>query len=196
MLRGSDPAKCAVIDPADNGREICGTLERLGTTPDAILLTHGHYDHFLAVPYLQERWPSLPVYCHALDCPRETEEDDEGVIYPTVSAFRNLRHYGDGDSLTIGGLNVQVMTTPGHTLGSVTLIVEDALFTGDTLFKGDIGRTDFKGGDDKAMMQSLARLASLKGNYRVFPGHDAATTLSDELEQNPYLKIAQKQYRT
>lgn len=191
VLQGSKANRCILIDPADNGPELCRVMEARETVPEAILLTHGHYDHILAVPYLQEHWPELPVYCHKLDCPEELTEEDEGVVYPTVSAFRNLRHYADGDRVSASGLEVQVLEIPGHTPGSVALLVENALFTGDTLFKGDIGRTDFKGGDEKAMMRSLARLAALEGDYQVYPGHDDTSTLNDERAQNPYLKMAQ-----
>lgn len=192
VLQGQDAKKCAVIDPADNGYEICRIMEELETVPEVVLLTHGHFDHILAVPYLQERWPDLPVYCHALDCPIERTEKYEGNIYPTVSAFRNLRRYREGNEIVIGGLGVTVIFTPGHTPGSVTLIAGNAMFTGDTLFKRDIGRTDFEGGDDHAMMHSLALLAALIDDYRVFPGHDDETTLKEEKIHNPYLRIAQK----
>ena len=196
VLQCYDTSICVLIDPADNGPEICRTLEKMATVPEAILLTHGHFDHFLAVPFLQERWPDIPVYCHPLDCPSETSENYEGKIYPTVSALRNLCHYGEGDKIDVGGLSVQVIGTPGHTPGSVVLLVENAMFTGDTLFKGDIGRTDFEGGDNLAMMKSLARLAAMTDDYHVFPGHDEVTTLNAERTHNPYLKMAQKRYRS
>lgn len=192
VLQGPDAGICAVIDPADNGPEICRTLKALGTVPEAVLLTHGHFDHILAVPYLQERWPDLPVYCHPLDCPAETKEKYAGKIYPTVSAFQNLRQYRDGDEITVGGLHVRVIGTPGHTPGSVSLVVETALFTGDTLFNGSIGRTDFEGGDDRAMMRSLTRLSALDGDYRVFPGHGPVTTLNAERAHNPFLRKVYK----
>ncbi|MGI5979396.1 MAG: MBL fold metallo-hydrolase [Oscillospiraceae bacterium] len=190
ILQGAEAGRCVLIDPADGGPEICRTLEEIGTVPEAVLLTHGHFDHILAVPYLQERWPELPVYCHPLDCPRETTEKYGGRVYPTVSAFRNLIHYRDGDEISVGGVRVKVISTPGHTPGSVSLAVEDAIFTGDTLFKGSIGRTDFEGGNDRDMERSLACLAALEGDYRVFPGHDETTTLNTERAYNPYLRKA------
>lgn len=194
VLQGPDAGICAVIDPADDGPGICRALKKSGAVPEAVLLTHGHFDHILAVPYLQECWPFLPVYCHPLDCPKETTEEYEGKMYPTVSAFRNLRRCCEGEDITVGGLSVRVMHTPGHTQGSVTLIAGNALFTGDTLFQGGIGRTDFEGGDSRAMMRSLTRLTGLNGDYRVFPGHGPASTLNTERAHNPYLRMAMKLY--
>lgn len=193
ILQGPTGA-CAVIDPADGGAEIVRVLESMDARPEMVLLTHGHYDHILAVPFLQERWPGLPVYCHRLDWPKETTEVDMGVVYPTVTSFPNLRHYGEGDEVEVGGLTVKVLHTPGHTPGSVTLQAGEVLFTGDTLFQGDIGRTDFEGGDEGAMMGSLARLAALPGDCRVLPGHDETSTLSAERAHNPYLAQAVRRF--
>lgn len=188
LVQGPVEGACLLIDPADDGPAIARMAGSLGVQPEAVLLTHGHYDHILAIPDLQSRWPQLRVYCHRLDCPASLTEEEDGVVYPTVTAFSNLVHYDEGDVVEAAGLAVRVLHTPGHTPGSVTLAVEDALFTGDTLFQGDIGRTDFEGGDDAAMARSLGRLAALPGDYRVLPGHDAPSTLDAERRENPYLK--------
>ena len=113
-----------------------------------------------------------------------------GRVYPTVAAFSNLRPLEDGQRLHLAGLSIQALHTPGHTPGSVTFLVGDALFTGDTLFRGDIGRTDFAGGDDGQMASSLARLAALEGNLRVLPGHEEDSTLERERQTNPWLRVA------
>lgn len=155
-----------------------------------VLLTHGHYDHILAVPGLQARWPELPVWCHPLDVPQALTERDMGRVYPTVAAFSNLRPLEDGQRLHLAGLSIQALHTPGHTPGSVTFLTGDALFTGDTLFRGEIGRTDFAGGDDEQMASSLARLAALEGNLRVLPGHEEDSTLERERQTNPWLRVA------
>ncbi len=179
---------CVVIDPADDGAFLLRQLAERGLVPDAVILTHGHYDHFLAVPVFQEQWPELPVYVHPADCPKELEEYDMGRMYPTATALGNRIAMEDGQQITVGELSFTVLHTPGHTPGSVSLLAGGVLFTGDTLFCGSIGRTDFAGGDDRKMMQSLARLAALPGDYRVCPGHEGETTLERERKYNPYLK--------
>jgi len=188
VVWGGAPGRAVLIDPADDAPGLLRLLDGLGLTAEAVLLTHGHYDHILAVPGLQERWPDLPVYCHPLDVPRELTERDMGRTYPTVAAFANLRPLADNQELALAGIPVRVLHTPGHTPGSVTFRMEGALFTGDTLFRGDIGRTDFAGGDGAQMNASLARLAALEGDFRVLPGHEEESTLGRERRTNPWLK--------
>lgn len=189
IVSGSKSQSCILIDPADDAKRILSVLEQSQLVPEAIILTHGHYDHFLAVPELQKHWEQLPVYCHPLDCPKELVEYDMGEEFPTVTAFSNKKPLSDNQHLFLAGFDITVIHTPGHTQGSVTFMIEDALFTGDTLFKGSIGRTDFVGSDDKQMAQSLKRIKEISGNYRVFPGHEGLTTLDDERLYNPYLKL-------
>ena len=188
LVAGKTAGTCLLVDPADNGAQLVRLLEQRGLYPEAVLLTHGHYDHILALTQLQQHWPELPVYCHPLDIPTETREYDMGMWFPTVAAFSNLHHLEDGQALSPAGLEVTVLHTPGHTPGSVSFCVEDLLFTGDTLFCGSIGRTDFAGGDDQQMENSLRRLAALPGDWTVLPGHESTTTLERERRSNPYLK--------
>ena len=98
--------------------------------------------------------------------------------------------YADGDEIAVGSLAVHVLHTPGHTMGSVCLMAENALFTGDTLFAGACGRTDFAGGSFDAMLSSLKRLGQLPGDFDVYPGHGEASTLAAERAENPYLREA------
>ena len=190
IVWGGTPGRAVLIDPADDAPGLLRILDGLGLAPEAVLLTHGHYDHILAVPGLQKRWPDLPVYCHPLDVPRALTERDMGLTRPTVASFANQRPLADGQELTLAGLTFRVLHTPGHTPGSVTFQTGEALFTGDTLFHGDIGRTDFEGGDDRQMNASLARLAALEGDYRVLPGHEEDSTLEEERRGNPWLRSA------
>ncbi|MBO6010802.1 MAG: MBL fold metallo-hydrolase, partial [Oscillospiraceae bacterium] len=101
-----------------------------------------------------------------------------------------VRYYGEGDEIKVGSLVFRVMETPGHSEGSVTLVCEDAIFSGDTLFRGSCGRTDFEDGDMNAMLASLRRIAGLEGDFEVFPGHADATSLDRERRFNPYVRAA------
>ena len=179
LIREEQAKSCVVIDPGGNANKVLAFLEENGLTLEAILLTHGHFDHVGAVKELAEK-TGCRVYLHAADL-LMPEEITAGPLYYT-------HHYAEGDVLELAGLTIRVLHTPGHTAGSVCLVVEDAIFSGDTLFSHSCGRTDMATGSPEAMMQSLARLKALEGNYRVFPGHNRATTLAVEREYNPFMK--------
>lgn len=181
---------CAIIDPADSGEGLAAEILRQDIKPVAILLTHGHFDHILGIKGLRAEFPDLPIYCHPADIPEETTANTFGFEFPTVAAFAPVTPYGDGDRVEIGPYTVEVIHTPGHTKGSVTLKLEDMLFTGDTLFKGSVGRTDLPGGSLRELLLSLAKLGRMEGNYKVFPGHDRSTTLETERLNNYYLQEA------
>ncbi len=188
VVLGNVSGTCILIDPAGDPEVILDTLKDQNLCPTAVLLTHGHYDHFLAVPKLQEVYPTLPIYCNLLDCPTEKEEHDMGMVFPTVSAFSNVMGIEDKQTLKMAGLDITVYHAPGHTPGSVLFLIEDSLFTGDTLFCRSIGRTDFPGGSITQMKNSLKMIAGIEGNYNVYPGHEGVTTLDDEKKFNEYLK--------
>lgn len=176
--------RCAVIDPSASGKRIADFAARQGYTIDKIFLTHGHFDHVGATGTLHELFPAVPIYIHAADTDNETNMSHNKLVYTNT--------YSDGDRLSVGALTVQVISTPGHTPGSVTLMAEDALFTGDTLFAGSCGRTDFAGGSPDDMAASLRRLGELAGGFTVYPGHAEHSTLSRERETNPYLREAMR----
>lgn len=186
---------CTVIDPADNGEQIALAIQREGWTPTEVWLTHSHFDHILGIPGLRTVWPDLPVFCHPMDMIDHEETTSLfGIEVPTVWSFGNLEPYEDGDIMEIGNIQAEVIHTPGHTPGSVTLSVvtemDRVLFTGDTLFAGSMGRTDLPGGSEADIKQSLARLGALEGDYRVCPGHEGFSTLFKERKNNHCLRSA------
>ena len=170
---------CCVIDPGYDADLVLSKLDSLGLTLEAILLTHGHFDHVGAVKELAAE-TGCAVYLHPEDLtmpPMMTA----GPLYYTNT-------YAEGTRLALAGLDIAVLHTPGHTPGSVCLLVENTIFSGDTLFQGSCGRTDLPGGDWATITKSLHRLAALEGNFWVYPGHGGSTTLRDEKKYNPYMR--------
>ena len=191
ILCDEEAGVCAVIDPGDEPKRIEAMIASSGCTPIMILLTHGHFDHCTGVAGLLETWPELPVYIHQGD----VTDGSGGELRFHRLGEKNQRYYKEGDKLTVGGLTLDVLETPGHSTGSVCLLVEGqgVLFAGDTLFRGSCGRCDFPGGDYRKMLTSLGRLAALEGDLRVLPGHDRETTLDYERRVNPYMRQGAKQ---
>lgn len=177
---------CAVIDPGDEAGRIEEEIASSGCTPTMILLTHGHFDHCTGVAGLLEKWPELPVYIHEADV---VDTIGDQLKFCRLGE-KNQRYYHEGDKLTVGNLTLDVMETPGHSQGSVSLLVEGqhVIFSGDTLFRGNCGRCDFPGGDYRAMVRSLGRLGKLEGQYTVYPGHEEATDMDYERKANPYMR--------
>lgn len=187
ILEDDQTKLAAVIDPGDEPELIQEALEGEGVEVRYILLTHGHYDHTTAVPALHRVYPGAKIYIH--------EADAEGAgsqLFPLVGQVDGLQYYGEGDVLKLGEHDIGVLHTPGHSPGSVTLKVEDVLFTGDTLFCGSCGRTDLRGGSYAQIMESLKKLGELKGDFHVCPGHDRTSTLERERRSNPFLLEAMR----
>ena len=175
-----DRAKtCCVIDPGYNPETVLDQVYSLGLTVEAVLLTHGHFDHVGGV-----RDIAAETGCQVYLCGEDLSMPPQltaGPLYYTNA-------YGEGDQLRLAGLDISVIHTPGHTPGSVCLLIGDAMFCGDTLFAGSCGRTDLPGGSHTAMLSSLHRLSGRQTNYRVYPGHGEDTTLAEEKRYNPYLR--------
>lgn len=190
----SDNKNCIVVDPGDNASRIYNKISALSLNLTAVLLTHGHFDHIFAIAELCDLLnnPDLPVYIHKDDSIFLSDVNYNlsyslfGVYY-TFSG--NIKIINDGDLLCLHGMTFKVMHTPGHTPGSVCYIIENIIFTGDTLFASTIGRTDFPGGDYPTIFNSLKKFKSLSDDYILYPGHNASTTLSREKLYNEYLQF-------
>ena len=183
ILEDEGEKRAAVIDPGDEAGRILSVLREMDSQVDYILLTHGHYDHTTAVPELHEALPDAKIYIHKADA-----NGTGSRIFPLAGQVKDLLFYDEGDALPLGALTVEVLHTPGHSKGSVTLKVRDVLFTGDTLFAGDCGRTDLPGGSYEEILASLGRLGRLEGNFHVCPGHEETSTMDREREINRYLR--------
>ncbi|MDR1329712.1 MAG: MBL fold metallo-hydrolase [Oscillospiraceae bacterium] len=179
--------ECAIIDPGADSNAILNYIEDNRLTPRAVFITHGHFDHTMALPEVLAQTGGVPVYIHA----RELETDGRSASH--LRAVPDLRFYAEGDEIKIGSLVFRVLETPGHTRGGVTILCGDAMFSGDTLFHGSCGRTDL-GGDMELMLESLRRLSALDGDFEVYPGHAETTTLENERRSNYYVRYANSDF--
>ena len=184
---GEDATSCVVIDPGYEPERVLALAEKLGKRIDAVLLTHGHFDHVGGVEAII-RATGCKLWMREADYTQhKTREND--FLYPIHDCdFTEVQLCEEGDVIRLGGLALTVMETPGHTWGSVCYLCEDTIFSGDTLFQGSCGRTDLPGGDGRTLMESLARLGELEGDFVVRPGHGPATTLAEEKRYNPYMR--------
>lgn len=176
---------CIVIDPAYSRGKLASYISEHSLNLLGILLTHGHFDHCGGVAELLTD-KTVPVYCQVDDVKLASEASKNRWRAPALNCeVTNV--ISDEALIKLGSFDIKVMFTPGHTPGSVCYFIEDYMFSGDTLFADDIGRTDMAGGSMSDMMKSLAKIATIKEDYRVFPGHGENTTLSHEKCFNKYL---------
>ncbi len=184
VVTDEETLRCAIIDPGDESNVILDYIEDTKLKPEAVFLTHGHFDHTGAADVVAEE-TGAPIWINKADTVPKGKLEMYRFQAPAGTLF-----YCDGDTVDIGGLHFRVMETPGHSRGSVTLRCEDALFTGDTLFQGSCGRTDLPGGDMDMLMLSLRRLGELPGDFEIWPGHMDPSRMSVEKTVNQYLRYA------
>jgi glyoxylase-like metal-dependent hydrolase (beta-lactamase superfamily II) len=179
-----------VIDPGGDIKGIVSRLHKAELECVGILCTHGHVDHMAGAGPLSDA-VGAPVYIHQLDAgslasPRTKLVGLAGGVMATRP--KQVRYLEDGDRVEVGELSLEVLHTPGHTLGGLSFYLPGVLFCGDLIFMGSIGRTDLKGGSLQALLRSVKeKVWRLPDETRIMPGHGPATTLGDEKRHNPFL---------
>ena len=190
LLCNTDTKECVLIDPADNAGKISEMIEQSGCTLKGILLTHGHFDHIMAADEVRDKY-NVKVYASAEEKNTlSTPHINLGEAYGMNLSVKADIWHNDGDVLNLAGFDIKAIHTPGHTKGSCCYYLKDegVLFSGDTVFYGSVGRTDFPGGSTAEIVRSLHKLVdSLPEETEVFPGHDASTTIGYEKRYNPFV---------
>ena len=189
-ILASQQKNAAVIDPGDDAARINALLEEKGLSVNMILLTHGHFDHIGAVKELVKKWGAKVYAAKQEQILLESSElnragfryGDDDRFHLTADVWLN-----DGDVFRLDEMEFTTVATPGHTAGSLCYLCGNLMFSGDTLFAGDVGRCDLYSGNFAAMVNSLEKLKQLTQDYQVLPGHGPASTLSRERVRNPYM---------
>jgi hydroxyacylglutathione hydrolase len=195
VVRAEESARdCLVVDPGADPDELIDLLDRQHLNPVATILTHGHADHIVGTAVLRQDHPQMRVYIHRLDAPMLTDPEANlsvylGRLFAGEPADVLLE---DGDAIDLAGIRLKVLHTPGHSPGGVCLYAsqENLVFVGDTLFAGSIGRSDFEGGDEDLLLESIrTKLLTLPDVTAVYPGHGMRTTIGREKRANPYIRV-------
>lgn len=189
IIEDKESGTAIIIDPADSHEKIEKVLD--GLVPKIILLTHGHSDHMYEIQYFREKYGS-EVYAHSLEAPYFENEDFRNPAQVPVEEREYVcdKTVSDGDIIEFGPYKLQVIHTPGHTPGSVCYYceAEKVLFSGDTLFCGSIGRTDFPLSNPSVMKDSVLRLMKLSDEVRLESGHGFSSTIGKERASNPFVQ--------
>lgn len=179
----------AVIDPGINSKALITFMEENNLDLSMILLTHGHVDHILEIPVLLAKYDAK-IYAHQEEKTllADASKNLSAAMGPAKLELDADYYLADGDSVRLEDLELKVLHTPGHTKGGICFYSETDIFTGDTLFRGSIGRTDLYSGNYDEMLNSLVKLSKLDRNLKVFPGHGGSSTLQREVDTNPFYR--------
>jgi glyoxylase-like metal-dependent hydrolase (beta-lactamase superfamily II) len=189
ILADEKTKEAVVIDPGDDAREILKVIKEKGLKVKYIMSTHAHFDHVGANRAIKEA-TGAELVLHEADAPVLATVSSQSSSFgmPPVSAPPADRYVKHGDAITAGEVSLTVLHTPGHTPGGISLLGHGMVFTGDALFAGSIGRTDFPGGDLMTLLEAIkAHLMTLPDDTKVYSGHGPESTIGDERRENPFL---------
>jgi glyoxylase-like metal-dependent hydrolase (beta-lactamase superfamily II) len=185
-----------IIDPGAKADDIISQISKNELQPVCVILTHGHFDHVTAVKEIKEKYPDIKIYLHEKDYGfylkgRKLASQFLGMNYNDLTMPEEVDFILDGDIIEAGDIHFRVAHTPGHTQGCISLVNEKdrVIFSGDTLFKMSIGRTDLEGGNTNQLFQSIkSKLFTLNDDFTVYPGHGESTTIGSEKKSNPHFR--------
>lgn len=189
FLMNTESKEMVIFDPADEPERIEQKIAQMEGIPKAVLLTHGHFDHMMAAEALQQRYGISTYALRQEKALLENPGMNLSGLWASPYSFTPDQWVTDGEKLSLAGFSIQVLHTPGHTAGSCCYYIkeENALFSGDTLFAGSVGRTDFPTSDGGKMRESVHfLLEKLPDETRVYPGHNEETTIGYEKRYNPF----------
>ncbi len=189
IIYSSKSKEAYIIDPGGDTSLIAEKIKELSVVPLGIIITHGHYDHIAANSELKKIF-NIPVYVHKDDAEFLVNSSLNGSAFfgEDVKFPAAERLLEDGAVIKNKDFELKIIHTPGHTPGGICILIGENLFTGDTLFKGSVGRSDLPGGNEKLMKESLRKLRGLSKSIKIFPGHGSQSTIGEEMKSNPYLE--------
>lgn len=189
ILGDEQTKKCAVIDPGGSIIDIFNIIKKHELTVEYIILTHGHGDHICRVPEIKEKTNAkIVAYKGEEELLLDRNKNLSAQLPGPLVEFDSDLSVEEGDIIELGTLKLKIIHTPGHTKGGMCIKVGEHIFTGDTLFAGSIGRTDFYSGDYKQIMKSLRKLAKYDDNAIIYPGHGSTSTIGEEKLMNFYMQ--------
>lgn len=188
VIYDSDNLHAVIVDPGQDGKKVIDEVEKDKLVPEMLINTHGHYDHILSDDQIRLRF-NIPLAISKEDSFMLSDANKNGsTLFAVTTAVKDAEIFlKDNQEVKLSFTTFKVIDTPGHTKGGICLLFDGFLLTGDTLFAGTIGRTDFDDGNYQEMVDSLKKLKKLDPSIIIYPGHGSRTTLANELRHNPYI---------
>lgn len=188
IVYDANTKKCIIVDPGEDGDLVINEVKKEDLIPEMLVNTHGHYDHILSNEKIRSEF-DIPLAAHKdeIQMLADPQRNASALFGYPVSVKTPEIVLEDDQKVDLSFTSFKVIHTPGHTKGGICLLFDDFIITGDTLFAGTIGRTDFPGGDYEEMKRSLQRIKVLNPNTIIYPGHGSITTIANELRHNPFL---------